>query len=282
MTPRALHRDRGGFSLIELILGIIIMAVVGTLLIRFMLANSRLVAQGDAREQARSISRTAQKLLTGDIRAVEVSNGVVAAAARDVTVRTPYAFGVVCRATGSVTTVSLLPVDSLNYTAGSFSGFAWRDSLGGYQYVEGGTTLGVGTSATCLLDSVTTLTGGTVVTLAPGAPTRAAPGSPIFLYRQVRFQFKDSALYPGRKALWRTLVASGATDEIAAPVDTSSRFNFYVLNRDTAQAAVPSPLTDIRGLEVVLNGASVRTPSGTTAPKVSRATLGIFFQNRLR
>jgi prepilin-type N-terminal cleavage/methylation domain-containing protein len=282
MTPAGRCRGPRGFTLIELLLGIIIMAVVGIVLTRFMLGNSRLVAQQDAKEQARIISRAAQKLLTGDLRPVEVGNGVVAAAARDITVRSPYAFGVVCRANGTVTTVSLVPVDSLSYAAGGFSGFAWRDSLGAYRYVEGGTVLGAGTSATCLLDSVATLTGGQVITLAPGAPTNAVPGSPIFLYRQVRYEFKDSAIYPGRKALWRTLVATGSTDELAAPVDTSSHFNFYVLNGDTAQAAVPSPLTDIRGIEVALNGASVRTPSGTTTPRVSRVIMGLFFQNRLR
>ncbi len=273
---------RRGFTLIELMLGIIVMAVVGIMLTRFMLANSRLVARQDAGERARSASRSAQRLLTTDIRPVEVSNGVVAAAARDVTIRSPYATGVVCRATGSVTTVSLLPADSSRYAAGGFTGFAWRDSVARYHYVEGGTTIGVGSAATCLLDSVTTLTGGQVITLTPGAPTSAVPGAPIFLYRQVRYEFKSSAAFPGRQGLWRTVVTSAVSDEIAAPMDTSSRFNFYLLNSDTAQAAVPSPLSDIRGFEVLLNGASARIPSGASAPQVSRVTLGIFFQNRMR
>jgi type II secretory pathway pseudopilin PulG len=279
MNPRA---GRRGFTLVELLLGIIMMAVVGIMLTRFMLANSKLVAKQDASERARGTSRSAQLLLTTDIRPVEVSNGVVAAAARDITIRSPYATGVVCRATGSVTTVSLLPSDSARYAAGGFTGFAWRDSLAAYHYVEGGTTVGTGSAATCLIDSVTTLTGGQVITLTPGAPTNAVPGAPIFLYRKVRYEFKNSVAFSGRQGLWRTLVTSAVSDEIAAPMDTSSRFNFYVLNADTAQAGVPGTLSDIRGFEVLLNGASARIPSGASAPQVSRVTLSIFFQNRMR
>ena len=260
----------------------VIMAIVGMVLTRFMLDNSRLASQQDAWRQARGVSRGALGVLRSDLRPLEVSNGVVAAAARDITVRSPYAFGVVCRATGALTTVSLLPADSVRYAAGSFSGFAWRDSLSTYHYLEGGITVGTGTAAACQVDSVTTLTRGRVITLSPGAPTAAPPGTPVFLFRRVRFEFKNSTAFPGRQGLWRTLVASGVADEIAAPMDTSSRFNFYRLNRDTAQAAVPSPLSDLRGFEVVLNGASVRTPFGATVPKLSRATTAIFFQNRLR
>jgi prepilin-type N-terminal cleavage/methylation domain-containing protein len=277
--PRPRNR---GFTLVEMLVTLVVVGVVGAVLVRFILANSRIATQQDAWRGARSVARRGLEAVIADFRSAEVSSALASAAARDITVRSPYAFGVICRATGALTTISLLPPDSVRYATGGFSGFAWRDDTGNYNYVEGGTTLGTGTSATCLTDSVTTLTGGKVVTLSPGAPVSAVPGTPIFLFRRVRYEFKASVAFTGRQALWRTSIPTGATAEIAAPFDTSARFRFFVLNRDTAQDAVPSPLSDTRGIEVLLNGASLRTPYGATVPKVARATTAVFFQNRIR
>ena len=71
----------------------------------------------------------------------------------------------------------------------------------------------------------------------------------------------------------------GDTEELAAPFDATARVNFYNLNATPAQAAVP-PVGDVRGLELVLSGASERTPGGSAAPKMATMTTSVFFENR--
>ena len=102
----------------------------------------------------------------------------------------------------------------------------------------------------------------------------------MFLYRRVRYEFKASAAVPGQIGLWRTMVTGGQTEELAAPFAATARVNFYVLNNATAQAAVPAPLTNTRGLELVLNGLSERAPSGSTVAKSAPVTTSVFFENR--
>ena len=74
--------------------------------------------------------------------------------------------------------------------------------------------------------------------------------------------------------------AVAAAEEIATPFDNTARVNFYVLNAGVAQAAVPALLGNIRGLELVLNGQSERTPGGSNAPKTANVTTSVFFENR--
>jgi hypothetical protein len=106
-------------------------------------------------------------------------------------------------------------------------------------------------------------------------------GQIVFLYRRIRYQFKNSTAVPGRTGLFRIRLNDGnAEEELAAPFANTARVNFYVLNNATAQAAVPAPLSDTRGLELVLDGMSENTPGGSTAPKTANITTSVFFQNR--
>jgi hypothetical protein len=126
---------------------------------------------------------------------------------------------------------------------------------------------------------VVNLTSAAALPTAP--PNGALVGSIVFLYRRVRYEFKNSAIIPGRTGLWRTTLGiGGTTEELAAPFANTARVNFYVLNAAAAQAAVPGTLSDIRGLELKLDGMSERTPGGSAAPKTSSMTTSVFFENR--
>jgi prepilin-type N-terminal cleavage/methylation domain-containing protein len=292
--------SRRGFTLIELMVSLIVATIVGGALVRMTLAQARFMDQQEAWRSARNVSRSGINRLISDLRDVEAVNGIEAAAAggQDFTVRVPYAFGVMCRTNAAVTTVSLLPVDSAMFAGPGFSGFAWRkNSTGVYTYVPG-TALPVvpGTTADCTgalpvgfgittLPSINGSPAGQVVNLAsaalPALPAGPDVGSIVFLYRRVRYEFKNSVIMPGRTALWRTTLGFGGTaEELAGPFANTARVNFYVLNNATAQAAVPAPLSDIRGLELVLDGMSERAPGGSTAPKTANVTTSVFFQNR--
>jgi prepilin-type N-terminal cleavage/methylation domain-containing protein len=292
--------SRRGFTLIELMLSLIVSAIVGAALIRIVLSQARYMDQQEAWRVARNVSRSGINRLMSDLRAVEATQGVEAAAAggQDFTIRVPYAFGMLCSTVANLTTVSLLPVDSAMFAAPGYSGFAWRNAAGTYTYIPGTALPSLpGTPGNCTaalpvgypvytLGAINGSPAGQTTNLAhagtlPTAqPNGALVGSIVFLYRRVRYEFKASVAMPGRTALWRTVVTTGATEELAAPFANTARVNFYVLNDPVVQAAVPANLGDIRGLELVLDGMSEQTPGGSSAPKTASVRTTFFFENR--
>jgi prepilin-type N-terminal cleavage/methylation domain-containing protein len=287
---------RRGFTLVELMISLVVAAIIGAALVRMTLAEARFMDQQEAWRSARSVSRSGINRLISDLRIVEATNGLQAAAAggQDFTVRVPYAFGIMCATTGAVTTLSVLPVDSAIYSAPGYSGFAYRNAAGVYTYVPSAVLPAAGLPGTCTaavprpinatssgaLPSINGSPAGRVINVTGAVPLTLKVGSIFFLYRQIRYEFKNSTALPGRTGLFRTVVSTGSTEELATPFNNTARVNFYVLNAATAQAAVPASLGDVRGLELVLNGMSERTPAGSTAPKTVNLTTSVFFENR--
>jgi prepilin-type N-terminal cleavage/methylation domain-containing protein len=292
MTTQNLRR---GFTLVELLISLIVTAIIGAALVKMVLGQARFMDQQEAHRNARSVARSGINRLFSDLRAVEAGGGVSAAVAggQDFTIHVPYAFGVLCGITAvAVYTLSLLPVDSAMFDAPGYSGFAWRNSAGtGYNYQTNTTLNLAGTTALCqngLVDSIHTLPtlngspAGRVINVVnvPGALAPVPPrGTIFFLFRTVRYEFKASVAVPGRLGLWRTTVSDGSTEELAAPFDNTARVNFYRLDNTPAQAAVPT-LSEIRGLELKLDGLSERTPGGSAGPKAAFVTTSVFFENR--
>lgn len=296
MTSGSLTRR--GFTLVELLISMIVTAIIGAALVRMVLSQARFMDQQEAWREARSVSRGGINRLLSDLRAVEAGVGVgtgglraAAAGGQDFRVRVPYAFGVLCGMAANVYTVSLLPVDSTMFAQSGYTGFALRNKAGVYTYHASNLLNVAGTVALCLngvydsIHTVPTLNGspaGKVVNLTRTAGAiLPAPdrGSIVYLYRDIRYEFKASTVIPGRTGLWRTMVSGGATEELAAPFDATARVNFYNLDAVPAQAAVP-PLENVRGLELRLNGMSERTPAGSAAPKTANMTTSVFFENR--
>lgn len=272
---------RRGFTLVEVMVGLVFAGIVALALTKFMLSQVRFFGHHDALREARSTSRSALNVLMSELRMVEAAGGVVAAGPQAFTVRVPYAFGIVCSSSLGLITVSLLPSDSAMTAGAAFSGYAWRDAnTGMYTYVQNGVRLSVGTPSVCTAQGTTTLPRGSVIQLVPGA-TGAAVGVPIFLYQTVQYRFAPSATVKGELGLWRTEEVTGVTEELVAPFRPSAGFRFYVSGSDTAQAAVPSPLSRIRGVEIVLSGASAAAAPGRSAPEAFDLTSSIFFYNHL-
>jgi prepilin-type N-terminal cleavage/methylation domain-containing protein len=311
MSPGPMQRR--GFTLVELMLSLIIAVIVGGALVRMTLAQARFMDQQEAWRGARGVSRSGINRLVSDLRMVENGSGATggleaaAAGGQDFTIRVPYAFGIVCVAAGATATATLLPVDSAMYAAPGHSGFAVRNDAGVYTYYTSATLNSApagGAAGNCtapaapdlpillgsggFLPSINGSPTGRIVALVATANLNPLPskGQIVFLYRRIRYQFKNSTALPGRTGLFRIPLnggvggAVGAEEELATPFANTARVNFYVLNNAAAQAAVPAPLSDTRGLELVLDGMSERTPGGSTAPKTANVTTSVFFQNR--
>ena len=291
---------RRGFTLVELLLSLIVTAVVGAALVRMVLGQARFMDQQEAWRGARAVARGGVNRLASDLRMVEATNGVSAAVAggQDFTVRVPYAFGVICLAAGNTLTLSMLPVDSAMYNAPGHSGFAVRADDGSYAYytstvldlipanIGNGNCTGVAAPdkpITTLASMNGSPAGNTITVTATAAFNPAVKkGQIVFLYRRIRYQFKNSVALAGRTGLFRAPVdaVGGPEEEIATPFAATARVNFYVLNNAVAQAAVPGTLGDIRGFELVLDGMSERAPQGSATYKTANVRTSVFFENR--
>ena len=278
MSSRRLRR--GGATLIELLVSITILGIMGAAIVRLFVSQSRFVDQVTKQRAARTVSRVSINLMLSELRGIESSGGVVSASSGALTVRVPYAMGVSCGSAGGATALSLLPVDSADYSNAVFAGFAVRDGSGAYQYVETGSALSPSpASSLCLAAGITTLPRGQVIAVSPPITTPSEVGAAVLVFQRVTYAFLPSVVIPGRMGLWRS-VTNGTREEVATPFDSSSVFRYFADGADSATVAPPANLADVRGVEFVFGGASEGARAGRTAPEVAMLRSAVFFLNR--
>ena len=279
MNTFRLSGRRSGVSLVELLVAMTLLGFIGLSILRTFTSQARLTDLQAKRLDARAVSRAPVNFFMSEARMVETGNGVVAATSSSVTLRVPVAMGVVCGNTGAATVLSLMPVDSLMWTSAAVSGHAYRQPSGMYAYTEGVTTVSSYAGSACTDESITTVTGGSMVSVTPQMAA-AEIGTVAFLYQRVRYDFTTSSAYAGRMGLWRTLEATGVSEELAAPFDATSRFRYFRADQDTVDTNIPT-LSLIRGVRLDLAGASELNRFGKNTPETSRLQTAVFFMNRL-
>jgi prepilin-type N-terminal cleavage/methylation domain-containing protein len=277
-------RTRRGLTLPELLVGLTILAILGVAMVRLMLSETRNVDRLMLQRSARAVARTSTNLLLSELRMVVPENGgVIAATPTSIELFAPYAGGLSCGNVGGAATLSLLPADSVMLAGALFSGYAWRHGTGRYAFVDTSVAIHWNASdAACVASRLTTVPGGRIVTVAPPLPAAAPPGTPVFLVQRLRYWFGPSADVPGAVALLRTRTLDAVTEELAAPVDSASRFRFFRQGADTAESIAPPVLDDLRGIEVDLVGLSARPRFGRSRPERASRRVAIFFSNASR
>jgi prepilin-type N-terminal cleavage/methylation domain-containing protein len=270
---------RDGFSLPEMLIALVMTAILGAAAMRLFVAQSRFFDRHVKQQSARTVSRSAVNGVLSDLRMVEAPNGVTAASTSSITLRVPYAIGVVCASTASVTTVAFMPVDSLTLATAALSGYAWRGANGSYTVQESSVTTSTGSAGTCTGANITPISNGVILHVAPAVPVAATAGTPVYLFQRVTYAFAPSTAYSGRTGLWRTLVASGATEEIAAPFDATAGFEFYDQNVSSSASTTVPTLANIRGIELVFNGQSEKPRFGKSTPETTTFRTAVFFMN---
>ena len=279
MSRRVRTQRRAGFTLPELLVALVMTAIVGAAAMRLFVAQSRFFDMHVKQQSARAVSRSAVNSVLSDLRMVEAPNGVTAATTSSITLRVPYAFGVVCATTATYTTVAFMPVDSLTFVSAALSGYAWRGSNGAYTVAESGVSTAPGVSTTCTGASITPISGGAVLNVSPAMPAAVTAGTPVYLFQQVKYEFATSTQYAGRVGLFRTPLATGVAEEIAAPFDATAGFQFYDQTAGGSASTTVPALTSIRGIELVFNGQSEKPRFGKSAPETTKYRTAVFFMN---
>ena len=278
-------RIRRGFTMIELLVGIVIFAIVGALFTRLLTVQSKFFDRQGMGNAARNVSRASLNRVVSDFRMIEATGGLIAASPTSLTIRIPFAIGVVCKVVGGGTAVSLLPVDSTTYVNADYYGYAWRNFLTGtYSYIEVGSTKETGNPADCASVFITTVVPGKNVLVKPAVPAGAGLGTPVFLYSRVRYDFKASTAVPGKLGLWRTQISNNGnekTEELVAPFANTAHWEFFTVNGGALpQANAPAALSDVRGLELHLDGMSETIAPGQVSNEKAPFTTAVYFKNR--
>jgi prepilin-type N-terminal cleavage/methylation domain-containing protein len=280
-SPVTLRRAgaRRGASLPELLVALVVLGIIGTASVRLLMSQTSFYDVQLKQRAARNVSRAAVNMMLSDIRMVESTGGVESATSTSVTLRVPYAMGMACGTVGPVSVIALLPTDSTVVANATPAGHAWRDVNGSYTYTNGSVATITGGTGLCAFASISAVPGGRVIAMSPALPAGANPGDAVFLYQRIRYEFKSSDAMPGRLALWRTDVDADTHEELAAPFEASAHFRFFQFNRDTSDATATA--SDVRGLELVLNGESRYAASGESAKERSPFRTAVFFNNRV-
>jgi hypothetical protein len=239
------------------------------------LGESRLFGEWESRRTARDVTRSASQVLSADLRRLEATGGVEAASASSITLRVPFAMGLVCASSVGSTTASFLPTDSVMLADAAPSGQAWRTSSG-YGYANLSSVTAGGT-ADCTAADIATVAGGRVATITPGAGATVEAGTPLFLYQRVVYQFVSGA--DGSVLTRRQLSGAGDEEVLVEALSTSgTRFRFFVGSSAVAQDDPPADLSTLRGFELALEGMGAYARPGAAVPSAELAQ-AVFFKN---
>jgi prepilin-type N-terminal cleavage/methylation domain-containing protein len=268
-----------GFTLTELLVTVVVMAMLGTALARIIIGNTRFVSQQDAMLEAREAARAAMNTMSTEFRMVSDA-GLLMARPDSVRARVPYAFGMSCGTSGGTTVVSLMPTDSAGYAAAVVGGLAWRNAAGVYAFVNNVTVAPSTNTAECTPDSIRVVPGGRLVGVRNfGGQPRPPAGNLAYLYQTVTYHYRASVDLPGRIGLWRR-VGSAANEELVAPFDTSAGFGFLLGPNLVPSDTPPGNLNNVRGLELRMVGASEFVPQGKSVPAIFDLHTRIAFLNK--
>lgn len=266
-----------GLMLVELLVTLVIMGLVGAAVSGLFISQSRLFGQQNAMREARTISQSALNVILSELRMVDAAQGVEAATPTAITLRVPYALGVVCNGTAANTAVRIFPTDN-GVAFNELDGYAWLQVDGTYRYRDNA-ALGAGGAGDCAGNGINAIHGSQAALLTPGDP-QASPGAPALLYRRITYEFRASAGAAGEVALWRKVEGADTEEELSGPFDAaSSGFRFYVLDNAQAVSSAPADLSQVYGLELALNGKSRPAASGLD-PYTAQFATAVFFHNR--
>lgn len=297
MRTHPLPRARRGFSLPELLISMVMVGMIGLVLTRLIVSESRSNNRQVLQRGARSVSRGALNIMMAELRTAEqssafsavVAGNAPAPSATQLAINVPWAIGVRCTATEAL----MMPTDSLIGAIGRLynRGVGVRNAgTDAYDLLPNVGVLPHGNTAICNLAGINASGAGAMPGMTPftvASNMGGGLGTPVMFYYQVRYTFKASTSVPGRIGLFRQVFSfsgSEPEEELVAPFNAGSGFQYYRgTNRmpGAAPAATATNLRDISGIQLNLIGESERNAQGRASPEAANLSTAIFFRNRM-
>jgi prepilin-type N-terminal cleavage/methylation domain-containing protein len=288
-------RTRRGFSLVEIITALTILAVIGGAMTKMMLSQTRGYQYDSGGRRSRTAARSAMNIMITDLRMTQDNGGVAFLDGTNnqrVDVRVPVGFGVVCEVTGTALVMALTPVDSFQLATIRYGGYAVRNATTGiYSYVPGGTMTPTDVNrchngGVSIFADTITMGGrqGNVVEVTGAPPGGSTVGSMAMIWQTVSYTFAPSKIYTNRLGLFRILTDASPPDtsELIAPFSSTARFSYFTnppQTNDVAATTAPTDLNTVRGLKILFAAEASDTVPGYTGPKKSPLTTAVFFKN---
>ena len=294
-------RRRAGFSLAELLVGLVLSGILATIIFQLLRGQSRFVAVQSAREEVQQNVRGALDVIAADLRGVP-PGALVQGTGSLVRFYSPRVWGTYC-AGNDVTADILLP----QLPAGSMPG-----ALAGEWGLMGDTNpMTAGTGAGAWVPAWTFGQGAARSTVASWAavalaasncggmssagpvqairltgtnlPTGIPQGNPVFLFQQVQYDVGTGT--DGRLWVRRGSGAAGAQQPLAGPLpaDNSLRFQYYNNTNTAVPAVAPgttaASLAAIDRVQVFLTTRS-RSTTGGQATQAQADSVMVFLRNQ--
>jgi prepilin-type N-terminal cleavage/methylation domain-containing protein len=212
-------RARGGFTLAELMISLVIGGILVAVVLQFVSGQTRTAAAQSAREQVQQNARGALEIVGSDLRGA-IADGLLRADAQRLDFMLPRRWGVVCSTAGGNTTTALFPVipgDPIPTGPGAglivFRGDVWLPAVPALATVAATApaALAICPGAAGNVQAVT-LTGA-------GHPPGATAGDRIAVYQLVRY---DVGVSQGERWIRRSDgsgIANNNMQPLAGPVD---------------------------------------------------------------
>ncbi|HEY0025003.1 MAG TPA: prepilin-type N-terminal cleavage/methylation domain-containing protein [Longimicrobium sp.] len=269
-SNKRLH-SRAGFTLVELMVGLVLGIVLVSIVLQFVTGQTRIASAQTAREEVQQNARGAVEVVASDLRGT-LSRGLVLGGEREIQFILPRRWGVVCARAGDTNTTVVFPVlpgDAVTALAGQVTGLASVDANGVIAPALPARATVTGVAAANLAACVGVAPVGTIeaFTFTGAGHTPLNPGAVVAVYQDVRYDLGQSS---GR---WWVRRSSGAgtaeanMQPLAGPVDPE-RVSFEYL-RGTPPLAIGVPGANASTAGVTMIRFNVRTLSrqqvGTTS-----------------
>lgn len=291
---RPVARRRGGFTLVELMIALVISGILVTVVFQMMSGQARLVAQQSAKEEVQQNVRGALEVVSADLRGAFAA-GIVLADSQAIEFMLPRAWGIVCGLQGPNAVDAIFPVTGgpppdtssasglmLNANpAGPGAGAVWVPALPARARITAVTSLGANGNACTPLNPA----GSTVVyRIESDADLTglAVPGNQLAAYHLTRYDLGDER---GERWIRRSMGMNGGSynmQPLAGPIEARGLVFRYFADGGAAPID-PEPGT-ARAQIATIRMLSVRAVTRSTTslhdrPRTDSGTVRVMLRN---
>lgn len=285
---------RRGFSLVELLIGMVLLGIVSTAIYKLLTNNQRLYRLETQRSDLNDVIRTAAMILPSELRGLDASDGdILAMSSTSITYKATRAAGVLCLDPGSVLTVTL---DGTNMF-GLRSPSATQDSIilfnegdpttraddawihGAVTGVTAGTACSGGASSYAITiasnSGANDATTGKMSTVQKGAPVKFFEVCKLLLYNDGSDYYLGMATYNRASSSW------GTTQPLVGPLTSTGLAFTYTDSTNTTTA----DSSKVARIGIVIRGSTseaVYGSSGSMAKVVDSLLTSVALRNNRR